>query len=109
MKTPHRLAILLAAVTAIAAVPAVAHPHDPVFHAREARQAGRIDAGVASGALTPRELVRLASEQRALRREEHVFRSDGVLTPRERAVLARGQNAASRDIYRQKHDGERAF
>ena len=106
MKTPFRFALLLVAATAL---PAAAHPYDPLFHAREGRQAARIESGVATGALTPREFVRLAGEQRSIRREERLFRSDGTLSPRERALLARDQNVASRDIARQKHDAQRSF
>ena len=106
MPTPSPLVFLLLAATAL---PAAAHPRDAEIDAREARQPVRIESGVASGALTPREFIRLASEQRAIHRDERMLRSDGGLTPRERALLAHEQNAASRDIARQKHDAQRSF
>lgn len=96
----------LSLAATLATSPAQAGAADPGIDARQARQALRIEHGVASGALTAREARRLAAEQRAIRLEERAYRSDGRLTRWERADLARDQNAASRHIYREAHDAQ---
>ena len=78
----------------------------PQVDARQAQQQARIAQGTASGALTPRERLRLQREQRAIRHAEVQAKADGVVTPRERRHLARMQAKASRDIHRQKHDAQ---
>ena len=108
MKT-RSAAVLVSLLLTAAAIPAVAHPFDPVIDARQARQAARIDNGVRSGALTPHETARLAAEQRAIRFEERAYKRDGVLTRFERADLRHDLNRARRDIRFQKHDGQRQF
>lgn len=105
MKVPPALSLLLFAVV----VPAAAHPLDPHVKQREALQAHRIARGVHSGALTMRETTLLAAQQRAIRREEAVYKGDGVLTRRERADLHRDLDVASRTIWREKHDAQRRF
>jgi hypothetical protein len=74
----------------------------PVGH-RQARQADRIRHGVATGALTPRETARLATEQRAIAAEAWWYRRNG-LQPWERRDLQRDQNRASRHIWLEAHD-----
>ena len=109
MKNPTRIAILFLGLASTAAVPAVAGTRDPVVNHRQHHQASRIHQGVASGALTAGETRRLAAEQRAIRAEERLYKSDGVLTRAERADLRHDQNVASRHIWREKHDGQRRF
>ena len=98
----------LAAVIVLAPAVASAGDRDPGVNRRQHRQQARIEQGVKSGELTPRETHRLKAEQRAIRHEERAYKADGQLTGRERADLHRDLNAASRDIYRQKHDEQKA-
>jgi Spy/CpxP family protein refolding chaperone len=94
------LAAGLAASVLMSAAPASADVTD----LRQANQSRRIDQGIRSGQLTPRETAKLDSQQAYIRDLERRFKADGVLTPRERAELAAAQNAASHSIYREKHD-----
>ena len=74
---------------------------------RQWNQSARIDAGVARGALTPREAARLDARQAHLRRVESHYRADGRLGPHERADLQRRLNRNSAAIWRQAHDRQR--
>ncbi|MCL4502746.1 MAG: hypothetical protein M1438_13005 [Deltaproteobacteria bacterium] len=78
--------------------------YDPRIDAREQNQQGRIQPGVQSGQLTPREANRLEAQQGRIQATENRMKADGNLTRAERAKLARMQNRASRDIYRKKHN-----
>jgi len=72
---------------------------------REHRQVRRIIHGVWSGALTRREIARLAVEQVRIRAIERRLRQNGGgLSVREHLRLQRALNRASRHIYRQLHD-----
>jgi hypothetical protein len=93
------LALALAASTA-----AQAHSH---INARQGYQSARIDAGVARGALTPREAARLDTRQAHIARVEHHYRADGRLGPYERADLQRRLDRNSAAIRRQTHDRQR--
>ncbi len=99
------LALAIGAL-ALVAGSAFAATADPGINHRQARQHARIAQGVASGQLTARETARLRSQQRAIAREERVYKSDGRLTLAERADLRRDLDRASRDIYREKHDAQ---
>jgi hypothetical protein len=90
--------------TATAAL-AVAHPATPRVDRREARQHARIQQGVRSGELTPREAARLRAGQRHVQRMEYRAKADGRVTLRERAQLGRAQARQSRHIARLKHNG----
>ena len=79
----------------------------PGIDQRQANQERRIEQGVASGELTPRETRRLEKEQAVIRRAEHKAKADGVVTPKERQHLHAMQDRASRDIRHQKHDRQR--
>jgi hypothetical protein len=74
---------------------------------RETMQDRRIEQGVRSGQITPREYWRLQSEQARIRQMERYARSDGYISGRERAAIEAAQDSASRDIWRQKHDAQR--
>jgi hypothetical protein len=74
---------------------------------REARQQKRIEQGVKSGELTPRETAKLEREQGKIEADREKALSDGTLTKREKAKLTREQNRASRHIYREKHDAQK--
>ena len=78
----------------------------PVVKSRQVEQQERISQGVQSKELTRRETARLEREQRKIRIEKKVAKSDGTVTPKEKRFLKRQQNKASKDIYRQKHDGQ---
>jgi len=99
------LRTLVAACAAIVAIPVFAQS-TPVIDKREARQEARIDQGVASGQLTPRETVRLEKGQQRVDNMEAKAKADGVVTPRERTKIRHAQNVESRRIYRQKHDAQ---
>jgi len=72
---------------------------------RQQRQEDRIQQGLASGQLTPREARRLQGEQGRIRAAEGRMRADGNLSPQERARLNAMQQKSSQDIYRQRHNG----
>ena len=76
----------------------------PRVDKREARQQARINQGVKSGQLTPKEANRLEKQQTRIKANEAKAKSDGKVTPKERAKLMREQNRASRNIYRKKHN-----
>ena len=76
---------------------------------RQHQQQQRIVQGLRSGELTRHEANRLFSEQRDLRRQERVFRSDGVLSPWERGEMREDLSSAGRHIYNQTHDAQRRF
>ena len=92
------------ALAALASFGTHAQEGRPSIDQREANQQARIQQGVATGRLTPRETWRLRREQRAVRRAEAMARADGVVTRQERRRLRHMQLRASRDIYRQKHN-----
>jgi hypothetical protein len=101
------LNFVAAAVLALSGVTALAAGTDtPRIDARQAKQEQRIDQGVASGALTPREARRLNRQQHAIDTAENKAKSDGVVTAQERKRLTKAQNASSRRIHRQKHDAQ---
>lgn len=74
---------------------------------RHADQAGRIEAGVASGRLTPGEAGRVERQQGSIDAQESRMRArdGGRLTGYDRARLQHRENNASRHIYRAKHNG----
>jgi hypothetical protein len=71
---------------------------------RQDRQELRIDKGVESGTLTPRETRRLERGQRRVERIETKAQADGTITGREKVRLEHAQDVQSKRIYRQKHD-----
>lgn len=83
---------------------ALAGTNDPRIQQREENQEQRIDQGVQSGALTPREAGRLETQQARIKQDEERMKADGKLTKAERKKLTREQNRASRTIYRKKHN-----
>ncbi len=93
---------IMAAGTALAGI------NDPVIQQREANQEARIDQGIRSGQLTPKEAGRLEAQQTRIQQREERMKSDGRLTAGERKRLTRQQNRASRNIYRLKHNNRTA-
>ena len=82
--------------------------NDPGIQKRMQNQEQRINQGVQSGSLTPREAGKLDAEQAKIQQTEERMKSDGQLTPQERERLTNMQNRASGKIYRQKHDAQTA-
>jgi hypothetical protein len=82
--------------------------NDPGIQQRMQNQEQRIDQGVKSGALTPKETGRLEAEQAKIRQTEQRMKSDGQLTPNERQKLNNMQDRSSQHIYNQKHDAQTA-
>jgi hypothetical protein len=74
--------------------------------AREANQQQRIQQGIQSGALTPRETRRLEAREASIQRQEDRMRArdGGELSAKDRAVLNRRLDRTSGAIYRNKHD-----
>jgi CRISPR/Cas system-associated endoribonuclease Cas2 len=81
---------------------------DPGIQQRMQNQEQRIDQGVSSGALTPKEAGKLEAEQAKIRQTEQRMKSDGQLTPNERQKLNNMQDRSSQYIYNQKHDAQTA-
>ena len=98
--------ILALAVTAGAALSgtAFAQTATPRLDQREANQQQRINQGVASGQLTPREAGNLQRRENRLHANEARAKADGVVTPQERRHLQREANHNSRKIYHKKHN-----
>lgn len=92
----------------MAAGGALAGTNDPGIQQREVNQENRIDQGVASGRLTPKEAGRLDAQQARIQQREARMKADGNLTAAERRRLTRQQNRASRNIYRLKHNNRTA-
>ncbi len=89
--------------------PSVPTPLDSVrVDRREARQADRIENGIARGQLTAEEAQRLVGEQRTIHSTEAEFKADGKLTRDERTQLEALQDAASRAIFLARHNSKNA-
>lgn len=80
---------------------------DPIVQKREQNQEKRIEQGVKSGELTPREARKLEAQQAKIKQDETRMKSDGKLTKAERAKLTREQNRSSKNIYRKKHNNRK--
>lgn len=108
MKTIVQVITITIATALFAGAALAGSTDDPRIQQREQNQERRIDQGVASGALTPRETGRLEAQQAKIQQDEQHMKSDGVLTRAERKKLTREQNRASRTIYRKKHNNRTA-
>ncbi len=73
---------------------------------RQANQARRIEQGIRSGQLTPREAAKLKDQQAHIRHLERDAERDGRISRVERSRIEAAQDAASRSIYAEKHDGD---
>ena len=93
---------LMAASTLATALPAAAQPVDR----REMNQHRRIEQGIRSGQLNPREAYRLQMREHRVRMQEWRMRGrhGGMLNAHERMRLQHEENRNSRAIYRLKHD-----
>jgi hypothetical protein len=79
---------------------------DPGIQNREQKQEKRIQQGVQSGQLTPKETGKLEAQQAKIKQDEALMKADGKLTKAERKKLKREQNRASENIYRKKHNAK---
>jgi hypothetical protein len=78
---------------------------------RAVNQQQRIQQGVNSGSLTAGEAQKLERQQGSIAAQEQRMRArdGGELTARDRSVLNARENRASNAIYKDKHNGRRAF
>ena len=105
MKTIHAIAATLALAFGAGAF---AQTATPKLDQRQANQEKRIEQGVASGQLTPRETTRLEKREGKLQADKLNAKADGKVTAAERRKLQREANRDSRAIHRQKHDAQTA-
>ena len=105
------LALTLGASAFAQSPPVVVVPKDPTatpkIDQRQINQQQRIDQGVASGALTPRETAKLQRREAKIASDEAAAKADGKVTRAERRKLRHEQNRASAAIKRQKHDRQK--
>jgi hypothetical protein len=110
MKIQSLIAAVLVSVGSAALAQAPVAPKDPLatprVEQRQDKQETRIDKGIASGALTPKETARLDARENKIQADKLAARADGKVTRAERRKLHREQDRASAAIYRQKHDGQ---
>ncbi len=95
------IAFMLAVAPAFAA-----STDDPGIQKSEAIQDRRIDQGVKSGQLPPKEAGKLEAREAKIKQDEERMKSDGQLTKKERVKPKRRQNKASKKIYEKKHNEE---
>ncbi len=102
----YKTFLLAMAVTASAAFSgaAFAQTATPKIDKQEANQQQRINNGVATGQLTPREANKLQRRQNSLNANEARAKADGVVTQPERNALKRQANRNSKMIYKKKHN-----
>ena len=98
---------LFGALLAVFAASAAAQANTPGVDQRQANQQARIEQGVRSGELTPKETAKLEKGQAKVQAAEAKAKADGVVTPKERAKLAKKQKKQSRKIYKEKHDKQK--
>jgi hypothetical protein len=97
--------LLSGAIALFLIAPAI--PAQSIAH-RVERQRQRINQGIRSGDLTPREAGNLRLQETRVRRESvRDVRNGGGLTRFEHNTIERQQNRLSRRIYRQRHDSQR--
>jgi len=97
----------VASLFAVLALPVLAQTATPGVDQRQINQQQRIDQGVKSGQLTPKEATRLEKGQEHVQKVEDKVKADGKVTPKERARLQQAQDVQSRQIAKQKHDRQR--
>jgi hypothetical protein len=101
---------MLAAIVCIGCGPAFAQAPGSTtgagVDAREANQQQRIEQGIKSGTLTPKETQKLERREMSIERQEQRMRArdGGELTAKDRAVLDRRLDNTSRAIYNKKHN-----
>ena len=75
---------------------------------RQEYQDKRIDKGARSGQLTDKEKARLEKGQGRVQKAEDKAMADGKMTKKERARIEHMQDHQSKNIYREKHDKQKA-
>ena len=76
---------------------------------RQRNQQKRIGEGVEKGQLTPRETEKLEKQEGNLNKEiRHDRKTGGGLSKKERRQIDKKQDKLSREIYREKHDKDKA-
>jgi hypothetical protein len=110
MKIQTLIAAVLVSLGGAALAQAPLAPKDPLatprVEQRQDKQETRIDKGITSGALTPKETARLDARESKIQSDKLAARADGKVTRAERRKLHHEQDRASAAIYRQKHDGQ---
>ena len=96
--------LLTVAVLGALSLPAFAQNTTPQIDQRQDRQERRIEQGVRSGELTPRETARLERGQARIRHMEQAALADGHISRRERAAIQREQDKQNQLIARLKHN-----
>lgn len=76
----------------------------PKIDQRQVEQEKRIQQGVTSGALTPKEAAGLEKREAKIQADKVAAKADSKVTKAERRKLSREQNLASVAIKHQKHD-----
>jgi len=103
---------LIAATAAIAttmSATAYAHDREDNIDARRAEQAYRIRHDRRIGELTLVEKWRLQTEQRRIAAMERYALRDGYISRQEARRIGNAQDQASHHIYRESHDGQKAW
>ena len=82
------------------------HQRRDQVNARRNHQHSRIEKGIKSGKITPREHHQLAREGNKIRHQEHADRraNGGYITKGQQKQLNREQNQRSKQIYKDKHN-----
>lgn len=76
----------------------------PAINQVQKNQSQRIVQGVKLGELTKRETKELARQQRRIRHQKRVAKSDGIVTRRERVRIRKTQSRANRNIRYKKNN-----
>jgi len=76
------------------------------FEQRDAHNRERIEQGIRTGQITPREARRLQKAQARIDRMEAFALRDGRVTPRERERIELAQADLGRAIFHEKHDAQ---
>lgn len=99
---------LIATLVASVAMPVLAQitiqPQMPVVDQREVRQEQRIQSGINSGQLNPKEVQKLEEGQQHIQNLENTAKADGAVTRAERRRLRHAQDHQSANIRRARHD-----
>lgn len=97
--------LIVAAGLCTALAPAYADSSaTPRIDRREQNQAARIERGVDSGALTPREAGTLDAREAHIAADEAAAKADGHVSPAERAQLRGEERRTGRAIARKAHN-----
>ena len=76
----------------------------PKIDSREAKQEQRIDQGIRSGALTPKEEAKLDAGQAKIEKMEEKAKADGTVTKHERKRIKHQQDVQDKKIHNMKHN-----